>query len=121
MTGGLAVMWSRWGLLLIALGALVGLVLLRAKASTLDMSQERNRLDQLRDDLIWLRDSAEHPDESVYGRLRTLEVLRRHGRISPAEYEAQRAEIVRGPRDEPVLARDARPSAHLPTTKRAPP
>ena len=51
MSGGLAVLWSRWGLLLVAVGAVVGLVLLKAKASTLDMNQERIRLDRLRDDL----------------------------------------------------------------------
>jgi hypothetical protein len=70
LTGGLAVVWSRWGLLLVAVGAVIGLVALKAKASTLDMNQERHRLDQLRDDLTWLRDSAEHPDGSVHERLR---------------------------------------------------
>jgi hypothetical protein len=100
LSGGLAVMWSRWGLLLLAPGAVVAFVLLKAKASTLDMNQERHRLDQLRDDLIWLRATVEHPDASVYERLRMLEVLQRYGRLSPAEYQAQRAEIVRGRRDQ---------------------
>jgi len=84
--GGLAVVWSRWGLLLIAVGAVVALVLLRAKASTLDLG--------------WIRNSVEHPDGSVYERLRMLEVLRRYGRLSPADYETQRDEILRGPRDQ---------------------
>jgi hypothetical protein len=98
--GGLAVVWSQWGLLLVAGGAVVALVLLRAKASTLDMNQERQRITQLRDDLSWIRDSVEHPDGSVYERLRMLEVLRRYGRLSPADYETQRGEILRGPRDQ---------------------
>jgi hypothetical protein len=100
MTGGLAVLWSRWGLLLVSLGALVGLIVLRAKASTLDMNQERHSLDQLRDDLCWLRDSVEHPDGTVHEQLRALEVLHRYGRLSTVDYEAQRAEIVRVPPEE---------------------
>ena len=96
LSGGLAMVWSRWGLLLLAVGAVVALVLLKAKASTLDMNQERHRLDQLRDDLSWLRATVEHPDASVYERLRMLEVLQRYGRLSPAEYQTRRAEIVRG-------------------------
>ena len=98
--GGLAVVWSRWGLLLIAVGAVVALVLLRAKASTLDMNQERQRITQLRDDLGWIRNSVEHPDGSVYERVRMLEVLRRYGRLSPEDYETQRDEILRGSPDQ---------------------
>jgi hypothetical protein len=98
--GGLAVVWSRWGLLLVAVGAVLALVLLKSKASTLEMNQERQRIAQLRDDLSWIRDSVEHPDGSVYEKLRMLEVLRRYGRLSPADYETQRDEILRGPRDQ---------------------
>jgi hypothetical protein len=96
LSGGLAIIWTRWGLLLIGVGAVVGLVSLKAKASTLDMNEERRRVDQLRDDLAWLRDTEEHPDGSAHERLRTLEVLHRYGRLSAADYEAQRREIVRG-------------------------
>jgi hypothetical protein len=98
--GGLAVVWSRWGLLLVAVGAVVALVLLKAKASTLDMNQERQRITQLRDDLGWIRNSVEHPDGSVYERVRMLEVLRRYGRLSPEDYETQRDEILRGSPDQ---------------------
>jgi hypothetical protein len=98
--GGLAAVWSRWGLLLVAVGVVVAFVLLKAKASTLDMNQERHRIAQLRDDLSWVRNSVEHPDGSAYERLRMLEVLRRYGRLSPADYQTQRDEIVRGPGDQ---------------------
>jgi hypothetical protein len=98
--GGLAVVWSRWGLLLVAVGAVVALVSLRAKASTLDMNEERQRIAQLKDDLSWIRDSVEHPDRSVYERIRMLEVLRRYGRLSPVDYQTQRDEILRGPQDQ---------------------
>jgi hypothetical protein len=43
--GGLAVFWSRWGLFVLGVVAVVGLVLARAKASSLDMKQERRRTD----------------------------------------------------------------------------
>jgi len=92
--GGLAIFWSRWGLLLIAVWAIIGLVRLKAKASTLDMGQERLRLDRLRDDLVALRQGVEHPDGSADERLRVLEMLHRLGGMSSAEYEAHRAEIV---------------------------
>jgi hypothetical protein len=94
LSGGLAVIWTGWGLLLVGIAAIAGLMLLKAKASTLEMNQERCRVDQLRDDLTWLRETAEHPDGSVHERLRTLEVFHRYGRLSAADYEAQRAEIV---------------------------
>jgi hypothetical protein len=97
--GGLTALWSLWGLFFVGVGALVGFVLLKSKASALDMDKERGHLEQVRDDLTWLRQSLEHPDGSAHERLRALEVLRRYGRLSPADYEAQRAEIVRGAED----------------------
>jgi hypothetical protein len=99
--GGLAVIWTRWGLLLVGVGAVVGLLLLKVKASTLDMNEERRRVDQLRDDVAWLRETAEHPDGSAHERLRTLEVLHRYGRLSADDYEAKRREIVRRTADRP--------------------
>jgi hypothetical protein len=83
--GGLAVIWTRWGLLLVGVGAVVGLLSLKAKASTPDMIEERRRVDQVRDDLAWLRETAEHPDGSAHERLRTLEVLHRYGRLSASD------------------------------------
>jgi hypothetical protein len=106
---GMAALWSPWGLLLVSVGAVVGLVLLKAKGSAPDMDEERHRLDQLQEDLTWLRDSAEHPDGSVHDRLRGLEVLHRYGRISGEDYATQRAQIVRMPPDQgrPVDGLDA--------------
>ena len=72
------------------------MVRLKAKASTLDMGEERLRLDRLRDDLVALRQVAEPPDGSVEERLRVLEMLHRLGGISSVDYQARRAEIVGG-------------------------
>jgi hypothetical protein len=109
MGGGLAVLWSPLGLLAIAVAVAVGYVIVKAKASTLDMSQERLGLSELRDDLVSLLNAAEHPDGTPEERLRTLEILHRRGGISSADYEAGRAGIVgEPPRDEPA---DEQPSA----------
>jgi hypothetical protein len=94
MGGGVALFWSRWGLALIAVWAVIGLARLKAKASTLDMGQERLRLDHLRDDLTFLLASAEHPDGSVEQRLHALETLHRLGGIGGADYEARRVQIL---------------------------
>ena len=97
--GGLALFWSRWGLVLIVAWAIMALVRMKAKASTLDMGQERLRIDRLRDDLTTVVRAAEHPDGSAEERLQALETLRRLGGISSADYEAGRARIVVEPPD----------------------
>ena len=81
--GGLAVVWSAWGLVLIGVGVVVGFLLLRAKASTPDIDRQRRRLDQVRDDLTWLKETAEHPEESAHERLRALEIQHRYGPAQP--------------------------------------
>lgn len=91
--GGLALFWSRWGILLIVVWAVIGLARLKAKASTLDMAQERLKLDHLREELTFLYDSATHPDGSAEEQLRMLETLHRLGGINAADYEARRAQI----------------------------
>jgi hypothetical protein len=97
MGGGLVALWSPLGLAVIVVAALVGFVILKAKASTVDMNQAQVGLTRMRDDLLRLRDSVEHPD-SPSARLQALEVLRRFGQITPAEYEARRQAIA----DEPA-------------------
>ena len=100
--GGLTLFWSRWGLILVVAWAVIGLARLKARASTLDMSQERLRLGHLRDELTFLKEAAEHPDGTVDEQLRALEVLHRLGGISGADYETRRAQIAGTPPSPPA-------------------
>jgi hypothetical protein len=61
------------------------------------MNQAQLGLSQLRDDLVALREAAEHPDGSAEQQLRTLDLLHRHGGISSTEYDAGRARILGDP------------------------
>jgi hypothetical protein len=93
LSGGLVLFWTPWGLALIGVGAVIGFVGLKMKASTLDIAAEQRRLGELRDDVTRLLDSAQHGDVGIEQQLRTLDLLRQLGHLSPEDYEARRAEI----------------------------
>ena len=77
MGGGLALLWSWWGALFVALALLSLYTVARAMTSSSNVDATRGRLDQLRADLLDMRAIVEHP-ESPESQARGRELLSKY-------------------------------------------
>ena len=76
--GGLWLIWSWWGALLVALALLSLYAVARAMTSSANIGATRSRLERLQRDLTDLRAMVDHPD-SPSSQSRGHELLERYG------------------------------------------
>ena len=73
--GGLTLLWSWWGGLLIGLALLAAYSVARSMTSPGNVQETRSRLVRMRQDLLDLKSIAEHPTGSADERARVQEIL----------------------------------------------
>jgi hypothetical protein len=73
--GGLALLWSWWGGLLVALAVLAAYSVARSMTSPGNAQDTRTRLERMQHDLLDLKSIAEHPTGSADEQARVQQIL----------------------------------------------